>query len=398
MPDQVLIAGAGIGGLTTALALARGGRTVALFDQAERLEEAGAGIQLSPNATRVLIALGLAERLAPAIVVPQAIRLASGRTGGEIVRIPLGETVQRRYGAPYWVIHRADLQQALLDAVAADPRTTLTLGAKVERFKAEQGGIRINIAGREPYHGAALIGADGLWSRLWSLLGNSAPPHFPGRAAWRALLPAARLPAMATEPIVNVWLGSGGHIVHYPVRAGAAVNIVAVAADATQTETWSTAASRDEVLARFPSNTWADAPRALLAAAEQWQKWTLCERAPSPLWGRGPVTLLGDAAHPMLPFLAQGAAMAIEDTAVLAGLWNADDPAGGLRRYERARQPRAARVQRAARRNDLRYHLPFPASFVRDTVLHALGGERLLAQYDWLYRWRPEDAIAELRR
>ena len=179
--------------------------------------------------------------------------------------------------------------------------------------------------------------------------------------------------------------GSGqGHIVHYPVRAGAAVNIVAVAADATQTETWSTAASRDEVLARFPSNTWADAPRALLAAAEQWQKWTLCERAPSPLWGRGPVTLLGDAATRCCRFLPK------------APLWRSKTPpcsqVYGTPTIRRGTAPLragapAARSARsaAARRNDLRYHLPFPASFVRDTVLHALGGERLLAQYDWLY-------------
>jgi salicylate hydroxylase len=392
--DDVLIAGAGIGGLTTALALARRGTAVTLLDQADRLEEAGAGIQLSPNATHILAALGLADRLAAMIVAPSAIRLRAGHSGRDIATIPLGAAAQQRYGAPYWVVHRADLQQALLDAVAGEPRITLTLGAKVEGFKTDGAGIRANVAGAAAYHGTALIGADGLWSHLWRQVGNSAPPRFPGRTAWRAVIPAAALAPTATAPVVNLWLGSGGHIVHYPVRAGAAVNIVAVAADDWQGSSWTTAATRDEVLARFPASAWAPAARDLLAAPPDWQKWTLCEREPSPVWGRGPVTLVGDAAHPMLPFLAQGAAMAIEDAAVLANAWEPSNPADAMRRYERVRQPRTAAVQRAARRNDLRYHLGPPASLVRDAVLRVLGGERLLAQYDWIYRWRPEDAIA----
>ncbi len=386
--DGVLIAGAGIGGLTAALALARKGVAVALFDQAERLEEAGAGIQLSPNATRILVALGLANWLAPAIVVPTAIRLRAGRTGRDIATIPLGAVAQERYGAPYWVVHRADLQQALLDAVTSEARITLTLGTKVERFTVDGGGVHAKVADFAVPSARALIGADGLWSGLWRQLGNSAPPFFPGRTAWRAMMPAAELPPADAEPIVNLWLGAGGHVVHYPVRAGAAVNIVAVAADsssnAKSSTSWTTAATRDEVLARFPSAGWIPAVRDLLAAPSQWQKWPLCERGPSPLWGRGPVTLLGDAAHPMLPFLAQGAAMAIEDAAVLSDAWDPDDPTAALRRYERARQPRTAQVQRAARRNDLRYHLGPPASLVRDAVLRVLGGERLLAQYDWI--------------
>jgi salicylate hydroxylase len=392
--SRVLIAGAGIGGLTAALALSRLGIAVALFDQAERLEEAGAGIQLSPNATRVLIGLDLADRLKGAVVTPSAIRLRAS-SGRDIATLPLGATMAARHGAPYWVAHRADLQQALLAAVEAEPRIALTLGAKFDDFDADTAGVRAFVRSADypdgaERRGSALIGADGLWSSLRYQLGDLAPPRFAGRTAWRALVPAANLPPQFAEPMIHLWIGPLGHLVHYPVRAGAAVNTVAVARDPWHSAAWNTPASREEVLARFPPPQWAGEVRDLLAAAESWQKWPLGDRAPSRPWGRGPVTLLGDAAHPMLPFLAQGAAMAIEDAAVLARELARlpDDPAQALRQYEAARQPRTARVQRAARRNDLNYHLGFPAAQLRDAALRALGGERLIARYDWIYGWR----------
>jgi salicylate hydroxylase len=395
--DGVLIAGAGIGGLTAALALAREGIEVTLFDQVEKLEEVGAGIQLSPNATRVLVALGLAERLKPAIVQPSAIRLRSGPSGREIVAMPLDAATLERYGAPYWVIHRADLQKALIEAIADEPHIALAVGAKVDDFTIDAIGVHATVdhgsarRAEARYSGAALIGADGLWSRLRALLDHDTAPRFAGRIAFRTIVPAAQLSPQDREPVVNLWIGPDGHLVHYPVRAGAAVNIVAVCGDRWQSPAWSTGAMRDEVLERFPAPAWAPAVRQLLAVPERWQKWALYDRAPSMSWGRGPVTLLGDAAHPMLPFLAQGAAMAIEDAAVLARelARSPSDRNTALRNYEAARRPRTARVQCAARRNNSRYHLRRPAAFVRDAALRALGGERLLAQYDWIYRWRP---------
>ncbi len=399
MTAPVLIAGAGIGGLTAALAIARQGRPVILFDQAERLEEAGAGIQLSPNATRVLIALGLADRIKPAVVVPEAVRLRAGGSGHDIAIMPLGTEVARRHGAPYWVVHRADLQSALLAAVEIHSGITLKLGARIDGFALGPQGVTAEASRREEtgaHHGRALIGADGLWSRLRESLGAGTRPSFAGRTAWRALAPSDALPPSLRGQEVNLWIGRGGHLVHYPVRAGTTVNIVAVTSDDWQSTHWSTAADRDEVLARFPPHLWAGEARELLATPQRWQKWALYDRAPSSNWGRGPVTLLGDAAHPMLPFLAQGAAMAIEDAFALAAALArfADDPARALRDYERQRQPRTARVQRAARRNDFIYHLGGPAARVRNAALAALGGRRLLAQYDWIYRWSgPEQTL-----
>jgi salicylate hydroxylase len=400
--DSILIAGAGIGGLTAALALARRGFHITLFDQAEKLEEAGAGVQLAPNATRILAGLGLAGRLEASIVRPAAIRLRSAASGGEIAVMPLDDAALESYGGPWWVIHRADLQKALTAAAADEPRIALTLGAALDEIATGKGGVRATVRRRCPgqatmdtataaYDGAMLIGADGLRSRLRTLLGDTAAPRFAGRGAFRATVPAALLPAADREPVINVWLGAGGHVVHYPVRAGAAVNIVAVCGGRWQSAAWSTAAGRDEVLERFPAPAWAPAIRNLLAAPERWLKWALYDRAPLRSWGAGPVTLLGDAAHPMLPFLAQGAAMAIEDAAILARELGCSphDRIAALRRYEAARRPRTARVQRAARRNDFNYHLPQPAAFVRDAALRTLGGRRLLAQYDWIYRWQP---------
>jgi salicylate hydroxylase len=251
--------------------------------------------------------------------------------------------------------------------------------------------LRRDVPGRVDYSAAALIGADGLWSRLHALLGDGATSRFAGRSAFRAIIPAGQLSPPEREPIVNLWIGPDGHLVHYPVRAGAAVNIVAASGGRWQSSGWNTSVGREEVLERFPAAAWAAAARQLLAAPEQWQRWALYDRKPSTSWGHGPVSLLGDAAHPMLPFLAQGAAMAIEDAAVLARelARSPVDCAAALRSYESERQPRTARVQREARRNDFGYHLRQPAAFIRDAILQALGGERLLAQYDWIYRWRP---------
>jgi salicylate hydroxylase len=388
---SIIIAGSGIGGLTAALALVRVGFRVVIVEQAGRLEEAGAGIQLSPNAMHVLTGLGLSDRLRPHVIAPEAIRIVNGRTGRDIIRIPLGVDAKRRYGAPYWVIHRADLQGVLAAAIEESSDITLRLGAGVEDFALHQHGVTAQMRtaqGLSDEQGIALIGADGLWSTLRQRLGDRSEPRFAQRTAWRAVVPVAQLAPEFREPVTGLWLGRGAHLVHYPVRAGREVNVVAIVQDEWREPGWTARGKPAELKAPF--DTFAPAARALIALPDTWQKWALFDRAPQRIRAQGPVTLLGDAAHPMLPFLAQGGAMAIEDAAVLAHYLGRDkDTAAALRGYERARHRRVARVQREARRNSSRYHLSGVLGFARDMFLRMTGGEGLLRRYDWLYDWKP---------
>jgi salicylate hydroxylase len=390
----VIIVGAGIGGLTAALAIARRGFEVAVFDQAQRLEEVGAGIQLSPNASRILLALGLRDQLQRHVVTPEELRIIDARTARVLARAPLGAAAERRYGAPYWVIHRGDLQAVLVEALHARPGIGLHLGARVEDFTLTETGVTVSAhsaQGDFEHRGAALIGADGLWSNLRRSLSDGREPRFAGHSAWRALAPAEAVVPELRTPAVNLWLGGGAHLVHYPVRGGSLVNVVAIIRDDWREAGWSAPAERADILARYPAATWSATPRALLAAPPHWQKWALYDRAPLARWGTGAVTLLGDAAHPMLPYLAQGAAMAIEDAAVLAQRLaeTRDNPAAAMRGYERQRRSRTARAQRAARRNGTIYQLGGPAASLRSLALAAIGGTRLLTRYDWLYGWTP---------
>ncbi|HKS87177.1 MAG TPA: FAD-dependent oxidoreductase [Pseudolabrys sp.] len=391
---HVIVAGAGIAGLTAALALARAGMRVTVFEQAERLEEAGAGLQLSPNATRVLIALGLRERLESVAVAPQAIRVMAGGNGHEIARIPLGENAERRYGAPYWSMHRGDLQSALAAAAADELDVDVVLGVRVEEFAAHVKGV--SVLGKRGANvlderGIALVGADGIWSTVAERLRQRQPPTFRHRTAWRALIPADAAPAEFRQPVVHLWLGHDAHLVHYPVRSGRLVNIVGIVHDEWSGTGWSAAGDRAEILRRFARWTWTEKARALLAIPERWLKWALYDRKTPFRGSRVPVTLIGDAAHPMLPFLAQGAAMAIEDGAVLAEMLAKylDDPSDALRAYEGARWHRAMRAQQAARRQARIYGLTGPEALVRNLAMRAMGGEKLRARYDWIYSWRP---------
>jgi salicylate hydroxylase len=395
----VIVAGAGIGGLTVTLALKRNGFRVIVLEQAERLQETGAGIQLSPNAARLLIELGFADRLRPHVVVPQAVRVLNAKNGREIVRIPLGETAAQRYGAPYWIIHRGDLQAVLSAAVAQELDISLKLGMRMEDFVTHPNGVTVSArSGTTAWNefGHALIAADGLWSMSRERLGFREPPRFSGRVAWRALVPAAEVPPEFREPVIHLWLGADAHLVHYPVKGGKVINIVVITADDWNAEGWSEPASRIDLLPRLTAARWAPQARALVRLPEAWLKWALFERRPLMNWTQDAAALLGDAAHPMLPFLAQGGAMAIEDAVVAAQCLarRPDDAAAALRTYAAIRRGRTRRVQRQAARNGQHYHLKGVSAMVRNAAMGVMGGEHLLRHYDWLYDWRPPAALS----
>jgi salicylate hydroxylase len=385
--------------LTAALAIARSGFRVLVLEQAERLEETGAGIQLSPNATRTLIELGLGERLRPHVVTPQGLRVLSAKSGREIVRMPLGAAAEQRYGAPYWSIHRGDLQTALAAAVAENLDIGLRLGVRAEDFVGHDNGVTVSARGRAGiWHerGEALIAADGLWSTMRAQLGFREPPRFAGRIAWRALVPAKRAVPEFREPLIHLWLGRDAHIVHYPVKSGAMINVVVITADRWNAPGWSEPASRDELLPRLSVERVAPQALGLINQAETWLKWALFDRRPLLKWSQGVVALIGDAAHPILPYLAQGAAMGIEDAAVVAQCLARmpDDTAEALRAYCAVRRARAWKVQRLAARNGARYHFGGIGAVLRNTAMRTIGGARLLHHYDWLYDWRPPASLS----
>ncbi len=393
----IAIAGAGIGGLTAALALAARSFRVILLEKAERLEEAGAGLQLSPNAGRVLAGLGLGPRLAACAIAPTCVSIMSGPRGVELSRLPLGETARSDASAPYQVMHRADLQAALAARVNENPDIELRLNCPFRDLTPLKGGIVIGSGGGASYRHervAALIGADGVWSRVRSEILPDIKPVFSGRIAWRGTVDAAPLASTAAAPAgVQLWMGANAHLVIYPISAGKQVNVVAITSGQWSEPGWSTPADAAEVMAQFMSPQWCGAARAMLQAVPQWRKWALFTLPEQIGWSSGATALLGDAAHAMLPFAAQGAGMAIEDAAVLASCIAADpaDIPAALQRYALLRRPRVTRVQRTARQNGRIYHLGGPLATARDAVMQMIGGKRLLARQNWIYDWRPED-------
>ena len=392
----IVVAGAGIGGLTASLALAKQGFRIILLEKASRLEEAGAGLQLSPNASRVLIDLGLKPRLSRA-VTPDAVCLMSARNGGEIARLPLDGAASDA-GAPYWVIHRADLQAALRDEVETCSNIELRLGCQFEDVSPHAKGLTVvqrNGATRQQELAAALIGADGIWSTVRNHLLPDVQPRFSGLIAWRGTLDTTQLPREYTSRRVQLWMGPHAHLVAYPISGARQINVVAVVPGDWNRPGWSEPGDGNEIKTVFVNAGWHAIARMLVGAVDGWRKWALFTVSDGGSWSEGPVTLLGDAAHAMLPFAAQGAAMAIEDAAVLAKCIaerSNEGPAalsGALKRYARLRRPRVIRVQRSARQAGRIYHLAGPLALARDLVIKAIGPKRMLSRQDWIYNWRP---------
>ncbi|HEV7881685.1 FAD-dependent monooxygenase [Bradyrhizobium sp.] len=391
----IVVAGAGIGGLTAALALAAKGFRVVVLEKAERLEEAGAGLQLSPNASRILIELGLRDRLDARAVTPEAISIFSARSGGEIACLPLGEAASFRAGAPYWVVHRADLQSALQAKVDGHPDIELRLGCQFEDAAPHAGGLSVGQRSgttRRQEAALALVGADGVWSAVRHQLFPQMQPQFARLIAWRGTIEATRLPPEYAARRVQLWMGSHAHLVAYPISGGRQINVVAIVPGTWNRPGWSAPGDAMEIRNAFAPRHWPGPARLMIGAVDDWRKWALFTVAGGH-WSSGAVTLLGDAAHAMLPFAAQGAGMAIEDAAVLAKcLGGAGDSAAGiapaLQRYAGLRRARVARVQRTARQNGRIYHLSGAAALARDLFIRAIGPQRMLARQDWIYDWR----------
>lgn len=394
----IFVAGAGIGGLTASLALAARGFRVVILEKAERLEEIGAGLQLSPNASRVLVALGLQSRLAARAVSPDMISLMSVQSNGEVARLPLAQTAAVRDGAPYWVLHRADLQAALQAEVKEHHDIELRLGCQFEDVATHAKGLTVvqrNGMRRQQDLALALIGADGIWSAVRHHLFPELQPQFSGLIAWRGTLDAGQLPREYASRGVQLWMGPNAHLVAYPISGARQINIVAVVPGTWNRPGWSAVGDGNELRSAFASPRWPGPARMMIAAVDDWRKFALFTVPDGGEWSQGAIALLGDSAHAMLPFAAQGAGMAIEDAAVLARCLGesqndgAPAIAAALERYTRERRPRVARVQRIAKRNGLIYHLSGPAALARDLAIKALGGSRLLARQNWVYDWRP---------
>jgi salicylate hydroxylase len=384
--------------LTAALALAAQGFRVVILEKSERLEEAGAGLQLSPNASRVLIALGLQDRLAGRVVTPDAISLMSAQSGGEIIRLPLGEAATFRAGAPYWVVHRADLQGALQAEVNDNPDIELRLGCQFEDAVTHAKGLTVvqrSGTTRQQEVALALIGADGIWSTVRHHLFPEMQPQFSGLIAWRGTLDATQLPREYTSRRVQLWMGPQAHLVTYPISGAQKINLVAVVPGEWNRPGWSAPGETNEIKNAFASTRWPGNARMMIGAVDGWRKWALFTVPDGGEWTRGAIALLGDAAHAMLPFAAQGAGMAIEDAAVLAKCLG--EAAAGetgvavpqaLKRYAKLRRSRVGQVQRTASRNGMIYHLKGPMAFARDLSIKAMGARRMLARQDWIYDWR----------
>jgi salicylate hydroxylase len=362
---KIVVVGGGLGGLTATAALAQSGFEVEVREQADRLGEVGAGVQMSPNAVKVLRALGLEAALKSVAFEPETFVGRNWRSGRALYRTPIKSQYDKIYGAGYYHVHRADLHDVLRRAT---PAASIRLGSRCVGTMQRSSVAVAEFADGTTVEGDVVIGADGIHSAVRSSLFGQAEARFTGNMCWRGLVPIAALPPGLVEPVATNWLGPNGHVVHYLVRGGTLVNFVAVyETEAWTDESWSIRADRSELLATY--GDWDERLLKVFAAAEQCFKWALYDRDPLPRWSSGRITLLGDAAHPMLPFLAQGAAMAIEDGFAVARALSgqSDDPAAALASYEKLRLGRTAKVQLGARERARTMHLRSPiARFRRD--------------------------------
>ncbi|TDK45662.1 FAD-dependent monooxygenase [Antarcticimicrobium luteum] len=386
---HVIIAGGGIGGAATALALLNKGFDVDVYEQAPELGEVGAGVQISPNANRALDHLGVFNDLArlSSNADDKVVRLwDSGKT---FEMFDLGTEALERYSYPYLTVFRPDLLQVLVDAVRLKKPDAIHLGRKCTGFAQTKDGVGLRLDDGTEVTGDVLIGADGVHSTIRAAMFGSAPAEFSGMLAWRGVVPMENLPERMNRNRATVWVGPHGHVVHYPLRGGKLMNVVATAErDDWRVESWSAQGDKEEFRADFQG--WHEDIQTLIEAAPSQFKWALMVRPPLQIWAEGRTALLGDACHPTLPLLAQGAVMAIEDAVVLAKCLEkyTDDPVRALRRYEELRSPVANRKVQGANENLRRFHNEafLQADTAADFIETEWGRAAILDRYDWIFK------------
>jgi 3-hydroxybenzoate 6-monooxygenase len=384
-PLNVIVAGGGIGGLAAAYVLARGGHRVTVLEQSAAFGEIGAGIQLGPNIFRMFEYLGLTEAVNQVAFFPTGLGMNDVRTGEKVVRVPLGNVARAAYGYPYGVIYRADLHQVFLDVCKALPGVVLRTSSKVETFAQDGANVTVRLAGGEELRGEALIGADGLWSRIREAVVGDGKPRVSGHIAYRAVLKREDVPAHLWSDDVQLWGGEKTHLVHYPLRRGELFNLVAVFHSNKYDEGWNTFGDTAELNERFAQAV--PQVRELLGKIETWKMWVLCDREPVKNWSDRRVTLLGDAAHPMLQYLAQGAGQAIEDAVVLGEALRFTDGnvQDAFQKYQQARYLRTGRVQLTARFYGDIYHAAGVQRELRNQMFQSGKESAGFAGLKWMY-------------
>lgn len=386
---KALIAGGGIAGVTAALCLIDAGIDAALFERSTALGEVGAGIQISPNGVKVLDRLGLRDAIDRVAFRPEALEMRMGQSGTQLFSIPLRDVAERRYGAPYYHIHRADLMTVLTDALAERAPNAVHLGKDIRTFTQTSQGVTLTFADGTSETGDVLIGADGIHSRVRETMQGRREPRFTGNVAWRVVVPASALPKNTVPPTACIWVGPGRHAVTYYLRKGELVNCVGVVERSDwQTESWTERGEKSDLAKDFAG--WAKTIQAIIDAAGDCYRWALFDRDPLTSWHDNRAAVMGDAAHPMLPFLAQGAVMAIEDAWVLSRkLKGAADIPSALAAYEETRKPRTSRVQLQARSRAGLYHqtgtLKQLTTYGPMWLAARLAPGVVHAQQDWLF-------------